>query len=206
MLKYFVYAALLIITVLAVQYRVDSGGRMEKATFAGGCFWCMVHPFDRMDGVIKVVSGYTGGTVKNPTYEQVSSGKTGHFEAVEISFNPDKISYATLLDAFWKQIDPTDDQGQFADKGSQYMSAIFYHTDEQRDLAEKSKRKLAASGRFSKPIVTRIIPAGVFFPAEDYHQEYYKKNPERYKEYNYYSGRQPFILKNWGSVKKGQGK
>jgi methionine-S-sulfoxide reductase len=161
----------------------------EKATFAGGCFWCMVKPFDQLAGVTKVVSGYTGGTSENPTYEQVCSGKTGHTEAIEITFDPALISYDTLLDHFWLQIDPTDAGGQFVDRGSQYRSAIFYHNEAQKTAAERSKEKLRDSGRFTKAIATEIVPATVFYPAEEYHQDYYKKNPTRYKLYSLNSGR-----------------
>lgn len=171
----------------------------ENATFAGGCFWCMVHPFDKMKGVVKVVSGYTGGKTVNPTYEEVSSGTTGSFEAVQITYDPSKITYKVLLDAFWKQIDPTDSGGQFVDRGSQYGTAIFYHNEEQRQLAEESKEELEKSGIFSKPIVTRIIKFTAFYPAEDYHQDYYKKNPVRYELYRLGSGRDTFLKKEWGN-------
>ena len=162
----------------------------------------MVHPFDRMDGVIKVVSGYTGGSKKNPTYEEVSSGKTGHLEAVEITYNPSKISYQKIMDAFWTQIDPTDGGGQFADRGSQYLTAIFYHTPEQKFLAEASKAKLEASGKFSSPIETEIKEAGYFYKAEEYHQDYYKKEPARYGLYRMGSGRANYIKRVWGGGAK----
>jgi methionine-S-sulfoxide reductase len=145
----------------------DRGYALEKATFAGGCFWCMVKPFDRYEGVLKVLSGYTGGWKGNPTYEEVSSGKTGHLEAVEITFDPSKISYERLLEIFWRQIDPIDEGGQFVDRGEQYKTAIFYHSEEQKRLAEKSKKELEKSGRFKKAIATEIRPAGKFYPAED---------------------------------------
>lgn len=171
--------------------------RLEKATFAGGCFWCMVKPFDELPGIHGIVSGYTGGTVSHPSYEQVKTGTTGHYEAVEITFEPALFPYQKLLDLYWPQIDPTDDGGQFFDRGSQYKAAIFYHNEEQQELAENSKRKIENSGRFNKPIVTEILPASEFYPAEDYHQEFYKKNPEKYKQERIDSGRDTFIKENW---------
>jgi len=174
---------------------------LELATFAGGCFWCMVKPFDQMPGVVRVVSGYTGGHKPNPTYEEVCSETTGHAEAVQITFDPAILPYRKLLDIFWKQIDPTDPGGQFYDRGSSYRTAIFYHTEEQKAEAERSKEELAASGRFDKPIVTEIVPAGPFYPAEDYHQDYYKKNPFRYEMYRKGSGRDAFIEKTWSMPK-----
>ncbi|CAM3066339.1 peptide-methionine (S)-S-oxide reductase MsrA [Sporolactobacillus spathodeae] len=174
----------------------------EQATFAGGCFWCMVHPFDEEPGIIQVVSGYTGGTTENPTYSEVCSGTTGHAEAVQITFRPDVYPYEKLLQLYWQQIDPTDSRGQFHDRGSQYRTAIFYHTAKQKELAEKSKQQLAASGKFRKKIVTTIEPAGVFYPAEEPHQEYYRKNPAHYGLYSQNSGRNDFILKHWGTKKK----
>lgn len=172
--------------------------RIEKATFAGGCFWCMVKPFDRYDGVISVISGYTGGSKENPTYKEVCSEETGHYEAVQITYNPEIISYENLLDIFWKQIDPTDEGGQFYDRGQSYQTAVFYHNNNQKQLAEKSKQALNESGRFSKEIVTPILPATVFYDAEDYHQHYYKKNPEHYNSYRIGSGRAGFIKQHWG--------
>ncbi|EIT85698.1 Peptide methionine sulfoxide reductase [Fictibacillus macauensis ZFHKF-1] len=171
--------------------------RLEKAVFAGGCFWCMVKPFDEMPGIHGIVSGYTGGTVENPTYEQVKSGKTGHFEAVEITFDPTVFPYKKLLQLYWPQIDPTDDGGQFIDRGSQYKTAIFYHNADQKREAEQSKQEISASGRFAKPIVTEILPATPFYVAEDYHQGFYKKNPEKYKQERTESGRDTFIQENW---------
>ncbi|GAB3804714.1 peptide-methionine (S)-S-oxide reductase MsrA [Virgibacillus kimchii] len=171
--------------------------QLEKATFAGGCFWCMVKPFDQWDGVHAVISGYTGGHVENPTYEIVKEGNSGHYEAVEITYDPAVISYDTILRIYWQQIDPTDDGGQFHDRGDSYRTAIFYHTDEQKRAAEKSKNELEASGRFSAPIVTRILPTDTFYPAEDYHQEYYKKNEKHYKEDREKSGRDEFIQSVW---------
>ncbi|MEI4768238.1 peptide-methionine (S)-S-oxide reductase MsrA [Psychrobacillus sp. FJAT-51614] len=174
---------------------------MEKATFAGGCFWCMVKPFDSYDGIEQVISGYTGGHVENPTYEQVCSNETGHYEAVQITFNPDIFPYEKLLEIFWMNIDPTDDNGQFFDRGTSYQTAIFYHSDEQRVKAEKSKADLDASKKFPTKVATKIIPASEFYPAEAYHQDYYKKNPTHYNRYNVGSGRAAFIEKNWGDLK-----
>lgn len=169
----------------------------ELATFAGGCFWCMVSPFDEFPGVVKVVSGYTGGHQPNPTYEQVCAGGTGHVEAVQITYDPEILAYETLLEMFWRQIDPTDPGGQFCDQGSSYRTAIFYHTPEQKAAAEASKQALAESGRFDAPIVTPILPAQEFWPAEDYHQGFYKKNPAHYKNYRKSSGRDEFIREHW---------
>ncbi|MCG1021060.1 peptide-methionine (S)-S-oxide reductase MsrA [Sutcliffiella horikoshii] len=169
----------------------------EKATFAGGCFWCMVKPFDEQAGIEKVVSGYTGGHKENPSYKEVCSETTGHYEAVQITYDPQVFPYEELLNVYWSQIDPTDPGGQFHDRGDSYRTAIFYHTEEQRELAEKSKNNLAQSGRFKDPIVTNILPAKPFYPAEDYHQDYYKKNPFRYKMYQAGSGRAAFIKEHW---------
>jgi peptide methionine sulfoxide reductase msrA/msrB len=171
----------------------------ELATFAGGCFWCMVKPFDQQPGIIKVLSGYTGGTKENPTYEEVCQDTTGHYEAVQITFDPDIFPYQQLLDLFWQQIDPTDAGGQFHDRGHSYKTAIFYHNDTQLSLAEESKRKLQESGKFKKDIVTEILPAAPFYLAEEYHQDYYKKNPGHYNRYQIGSGRADFIKKNWAA-------
>lgn len=168
------------------------------ATFAGGCFWCMEPPFEQLKGVVSVTPGYTGGQKATPTYEEVCSGTTGHAEAVEVLFDPSQISYDQLLEVFWRNIDPTTPNAQFADKGTQYRTAIFYHSEEQRTLAEASKQKLAQSGKFTKPLVTEIVPASTFYPAEQYHQDYYKKNPGHYKAYRRGSGREPFLKKTWG--------
>ena len=181
----------------------DGGNKgLEYATFAGGCFWCMEHPFESLDGVTEVLSGYGGGKSKNPTYAEVSSGRSGHLEVVRITFDPGKVSYKELLDVFWRQIDPTDGGGQFVDRGSQYESAIFYESEEQREVAEASRKALAESGRFSKPIVTEIIKATEFYPAEDYHQDYYKENPVRYNIYRFGSGRDRFLDAVWGSERE----
>ncbi|HEX9654149.1 MAG TPA: peptide-methionine (R)-S-oxide reductase MsrB [bacterium] len=171
---------------------------LEKATFAGGCFWCVEAPFEKVDGVKSVISGYTGGQKQNPKYEEVGGGSTGHLEAVQITYDPAKITYRQLLEVYWRQFDPTDAGGSFYDRGTQYTSAIFYHNEEQKKLAEASKKALAESGRFDKPIVTPIRPATTFYPAEEYHQDYYKKNPEHYQRYRKGSGRDAFIKKHWG--------
>jgi peptide methionine sulfoxide reductase msrA/msrB len=175
--------------------------KQERAIFAGGCFWCMLSPFEEMPGIVSVVSGYTGGHKPNPTYEEVCSHTTGHTEAVEITYEPEVFPYEKLLDIFWRQIDPTDPGGQFHDRGDSYRTAIFYTTGEQRVKAEASKRELQESGRFDKPIVTEIEPAGPFYLAEDYHQNYHKTNPFRYKMYRKGSGRDVFIAKHWSPKK-----
>lgn len=169
----------------------------EIATFAGGCFWCMVEPFDERPGIISVVSGYTGGDVENPTYEEVSANKTGHVEAVQITYDPSVMSYKQLVETFWQQIDPTDAGGQFNDRGESYQTAIFYHNDEQKQVAEQSKQELASSGKFSKPIITPILPAKAFYEAEEEHQDYYKKQSFHYRLYKKGSGREDFINKYW---------
>ncbi|RNA69241.1 peptide-methionine (S)-S-oxide reductase MsrA [Alteribacter keqinensis] len=166
---------------------------LKKATFAGGCFWCMVSPFDEQPGIHKVVSGYTGGHTDNPTYEEVCTNTTGHLEAVQITYDPDVFLYEKLLDLYWSQIDPTDPGGQFHDRGESYQTAIFYHDVEQKKLAEDSKVKLDKSGKFNKPVCTDIRPASVFFEAEAYHQDYYRKNPLHYKMYRKGSGREDFL-------------
>ena len=171
---------------------------MEIATFAGGCFWCMEPPFEKLEGVKSVTAGYTGGTVEEPTYEQVSSGKTGHAEAILVEYDSSKISYQKLLEVFWMNIDPTTPNAQFADHGSQYRTAIFYHSEEQKRLAEASKRQLEQSGKFDKPLITEIVPASPFYSAEDYHQDYYKKNAVHYKLYRAGSGREGFLKRLWG--------
>ena len=169
-----------------------------KATFAGGCFWCMEEAFDAVPGVIATTSGYTGGQVKNPTYEQVSSGRTGHAEAVQVEYDPSKVTYARLLEVFWRNIDPTQKDAQFCDYGSQYRSGIFYHDDEQKRLAEASRAALAKSKPFKGEIVTEITKAAQFYPAEDYHQNYYMKNPARYKFYKSGCGRAARLKQLWG--------
>ncbi|MEG9297681.1 peptide-methionine (S)-S-oxide reductase MsrA [Mangrovibacillus sp. Mu-81] len=169
----------------------------EKATFAGGCFWCMVSPFEELPGIIDVLSGYTGGHKENPTYEEVCSNQTGHYEAVQITYDPEKFPYQKLLQLYWQQIDPTDPDGQFNDRGNSYKTAIFYHTENQKALAEISKKELENSNKFKKPIVTEIKPATIFYPAEEKHQKYHKKNPFHYNLYKEGSGRNSFIRENW---------
>ncbi len=170
----------------------------RKATFAGGCFWCSEADFEKLPGVLRVISGYAGGQKENPTYEEVTSGTTGHAEAVQVHYDPSKISYEKLLDKYWKHIDPTDSGGQFVDRGSQYRSVIFYHNEEQKRSAEKSKEALNRSKRFQKPVVTEISEFTEFYEAEAYHQDYYSKNPLRYKFYRHGSGRDRFLKKVWG--------
>jgi peptide-methionine (S)-S-oxide reductase len=184
---------------VANKAEAKSAGRAAEATFAGGCFWCMEAPFDKLPGVISVTVGYTGGSLKNPTYEQVSAGGSGHAESVRILFDPARISYAMLLDIFWHNIDPTVKDRQFCDRGSQYRSAIFYYGEEQRREAEASKAALEKSKPFKAPVVTEIVPAGTFYPAEEYHQHYYKKNPIRYKFYRGGCGRDARLKELWGS-------
>jgi peptide methionine sulfoxide reductase msrA/msrB len=168
------------------------------ATFAGGCFWCTEADFEKVPGVLEAISGYTGGHKENPSYKEVSSGTTGHLEAVQVHYDPSKITYQELLDVFWRHIDPTDPGGQFVDRGAQYRSAIFYHNEEQKRMAEESKERLEKSGRFNKPIVTEIVPLTTFYEAEEYHQDYYKKHSLRYQYYRYGSGRDQFLEKVWG--------
>ncbi len=179
--------------------RAEASG-LEVATFAGGCFWCMEKPFEDLAGVKSVTSGYTGGEKKNPSYDEVSAGTTGHVEAVEVVYDPKVVSYETLLDVFWRQVNPTDDGGQFVDRGDQYLSAIFYENDEQKDLAMQSRKSLDESGVFADPIVTEIRPAGDFYVAEEYHQDYYKKNPTAYEHYRGGSGRDQFLEKTWAGM------
>jgi methionine-S-sulfoxide reductase len=174
--------------------------KTEKALFAGGCFWCMQHPFDELKGVVSTAVGYTGGHKENPTYEEVCSGETGHTEAIEIQFDPAQITYSELLDVFWKNIDPTTSNRQFADVGSQYRTAIFYHDEEQKKIAESSKEELGKSGIHDKPIVTEIVPASVFYKAEEYHQKYYEKCPVRYERYKSGSGRERYLARTYGAT------
>ena len=174
----------------------------EKAVFAGGCFWCMEPPFEKLDGVYDAVSGYTGGSTENPTYKEVSSGTTGHYEAITVFYDADKISYSGLLDVFVKQIDPTDGDGQFVDRGQQYAPAIFYLNDDEKVLAEYALEKLDLSGRFDKPIQVKVIPFEAFYYAEEYHQDYYEKNSLKYKYYRFNSGRDQFLDKYWEEERK----
>lgn len=180
------------------KLRERKDGIMEKAMFAGGCFWCMVTPFEDLPGIHGIVSGYAGGWKENPAYEEVKTGTTGHYEVVQIIYDPEVFPYEKLLELYWPQIDPTDDGGQFQDRGPQYRTAVFYYTEEQRAAAEASKAQVAASGRFEAPVVTEILPAAVFYPAEEYHQDYHKKNPKHYKEDRTQSGRDEFIQAYWG--------
>lgn len=197
------FAATALIVTLAL---VTGDGRsetknVEQATFAGGCFWCIEAPFDKLEGVVSAVSGYTGGTIVKPTYGQVSKGQTRHIEAVLVTYDPSVVTYAQLLDVYWRQFDPTDAGGSFYDRGHQYTSAIFYHDEAQKKLAEDSKQALAESGRFDAPIVTPIRPAQTFYPAEAYHQDYYRKKPDHYNKYRRGSGRDRFIERTWGRDK-----
>lgn len=171
--------------------------KFELAAFAGGCFWCMVKPFDEQPGIIEVISGYTGGHKENPTYEEVCSETTGHYEAVQIKFDPELFPYEKLLNVYWQQIDPEDAGGQFYDRGQSYQTAIFYYNEEQKRQAEQSKQNLEQSGKF-RSIAVKILPAETFYPAEEYHQQYYKKSPARYNAYHQGSGRAAFIKKHWG--------
>ena len=175
-------------------------GQLQKATFAGGCFWCMEHPFDELPGVVSVTSGYTGGQKKNPTYQEVSAGGTGHAESVQILYDPSKIGYDKLLSRYWHNIDPTVKDRQFCDVGNQYRSAIFYHNEEQRRLALQSRKALEMSKPFKEPVVTEIVAASEFYPAEEYHQHYYKKNPIRYKYYRTSCGRDHRLKELWGEA------
>jgi peptide-methionine (S)-S-oxide reductase len=197
------WSVLLLLFIFPVTGGATSPGTdpgYSKATFAGGCFWCMEPPFDALDGVISTTSGYTGGHKQNPTYKEVSRGGTGHAEAVQIVYDPKRISYAELVDVYWHNIDPTDPHGQFCDKGDQYRSEIFYHNDEQKRLAEQSKTALIEHKPFTGDVVTGITAATVFYPAEDYHQDYYTKNPVRYKFYRYGCGRDKRLEELWGAA------
>lgn len=185
---------------LIAHTHVEAGNmKHKKAIFAGGCFWCIESSFDNTPGVIAAVSGYTGGKIVNPTYKDVSQGTSGHVEAIEVTYDPEKVSYEDLLTLFWKQIDPTDQGGQFADRGNQYATAIFYLNEAQKKAAEISKRNIEKSGLFDKPIVTKILQASTFYPAEEYHQDFYQKEPQRYKRYHAASGREQFLKEKWQS-------
>lgn len=175
---------------------METTGNLAVATLAGGCFWCMEADFEKLPGVVKVISGYTGGSQANPTYENYAD--SGHVEAVQVFYDPHKVTYPQLLDYFWRHLDPTDAGGQFVDRGPQYRSAIFYHDEEQKRLAEESKAALARSGRFDKPIATEILKFSKFYPAEDYHQDYYRTHATRYKFYRWNSGRDQFLQEKWG--------
>jgi peptide-methionine (S)-S-oxide reductase len=185
------------IALLSLLLAGAAPGR-EAATFAGGCFWCMQPPFEKVPGVLTVTAGYTGGQKKNPTYEEVSMGVTGHAESIQVIYDPTRVSYEQLLDVFWHNIDPTTANAQFCDHGTQYRSAIFFHDDAQKQAAEASKRKLEASGLLRQAIVTEIVPASTFYPAEEYHQDFYKKNPFRYQSYRTGCGRDRRLKDLWG--------
>lgn len=191
------YAFMVACAIASSQGQDRSPAQSKTAVFAGGCFWCIQPAFDRASGVIKTVVGYCGGTEPNPTYELVSSEKTGYRESIEITYDPTKISYDQLLEIYWRQIDPTQADGQFTDIGPSYRAAIFYGNAEEKKIAEASKEKLAGSGKFKKPIVTEILPAMKFYPAETYHQKYYQQNPEHFEAFEQGSGRDSFKKKNW---------
>ena len=180
---------------------IERLGNLDQATFAGGCFWCSEYTFEKVE-VVEVVSGYAGGDVENPTYGEVSSGRTGHYEAVRVYYDPNRVTFDDLMNVYWRHVDPTDPYGQFADKGSQYKTAVFYHNEEQRRIAEKSKKELDESGKFDEPIVTEILPLINFYPAEEYHQDYYKKQSDRFNTYKKLSGREKFIEETWGAHEK----
>ena len=184
--------------ILIATTTLMAATNIEKATFAGGCFWCMEHPFDEIPGVVSVTSGYTGGSKKNPSYEGVSAGGTGHAEAIQVIYDPARVSYEKLLNVFWHNIDPTARDRQFCDSGNQYRSAIFYHNEEQHRVALQSKALLEKNKTFKDPVVTEIVQAADFYPAEDYHQDYYRKNPIRYKFYRYRCGRDERLKELWG--------
>jgi peptide methionine sulfoxide reductase msrA/msrB len=192
-----IYATIAGGTIISSHGQNPSPAETRTAVFAGGCFWCIQPAFDKAKGVIKTVVGYCGGTEPNPTYEIVSSEKTGYRESIQITYDPAKISYDQLLDIYWRQIDPTQADGQFTDIGPSYRAAIFYSSDEERKIAEASKEKLARSGKFNKPIVTEILPAMKFYPAEAYHQKYYQQNPEHFEAFEEGSGRVSFKKKTW---------
>jgi len=172
--------------------------QQAKATFAGGCFWCMEEAYEKVEGVISVISGYTGGQLVNPTYEQVSAGATGHAESIEVLYDPNKVTYQHLLEVFWHNVDPTTPNAQFCDHGNQYRTAIFYHDETQKQLIDESRHSVENSKSFPQPIVTEIVPASIFYPAEDYHQDFYKKNPVRYKFYKWNCGRSQRLEQLWG--------
>ncbi len=190
----------LFISGLIIADEIQAGDNLAVATFAGGCFWCMEPPYDKLEGVISTTSGYTGGHKDNPTYREASAGRTGHAEAVQIVYDPSKVSYETLLQVFWRNIDPTTPNRQFCDSGNQYRTGIFYHNDEQKQLAEQSRAELNKNKPFKQAIVTEINPAATFYPAEEYHQDYYQKNPVRYKFYRYSCGRDQRLEELWGKA------
>lgn len=190
------------LALAAAVAQTSTPANTKKAIFAGGCFWCIQTPYDKADGVVKTIVGYTGGSAEDATYEKVSSHRTKHREAIEVTYDPAQISYEQLLEIFWRNIDPTQANGQFYDIGENYKTAIYYGNDEEKKVAEASKEKLSKSGKFSKPIVTDILPAMPFYPAEDYHQKYYLKKPDDYEAYHNGSGRDKFLEKTWKDEKK----
>ncbi len=194
------FVALMIGEMTAIPQRSFATERSQnaKATFAGGCFWCMEEAFEKVEGVVSVISGYAGGQLANPTYEEVSAGGTGHAESVEVTYDPNKVTYQHLLEVFWHNVDPTTPNAQFCDPGNQYRTAIFYHDTTQKKLIDESKKAVESSKWFPQPIVTEIVPASIFYPAEDYHQDYYKKNPVRYKLYKWNCGRSQRLEQLWG--------
>ena len=193
-------AVLIMETFVTMPQRnlATAGSQEAKATFAGGCFWCMEEAFEKVDGVLTVISGYTGGQVDNPNYEQVSAGGTGHAEAVEVTYDPKKVTYQQLLEVFWRNVDPTTPNAQFCDHGSQYRTAIFYHDETQKQLIDESEKTVESSKTFPEPIVTEVSPATSFYPAEEYHQDFYTKNPIRYKFYKWNCGRAQRLEQLWG--------
>lgn len=199
-MKTFILGMLALPLTLIAAGTVKAADQLEKATFAGGCFWCMEHPFDALPGVVSVTSGYTGGWQKNPTYKEVSAGGTGHAESVQVVFDPSKINYGKLLDVYWHNVDPTTKDRQFCDTGNQYRSAIFYHSEEQHREALQSKAALEKTRPFKEPVVTEIVAATEFYPAEEYHQHYYKKNPIRYHFYRNGCGRDRRLKELWGKA------
>lgn len=205
MRRQIVLSVLVVVMSLIGCWNVQSAGQaavdapLGKAYFAGGCFWCMEEAFEKVEGVLSATSGYMGGTVPNPSYEAVSAGRTGHAESVEVVYDPAKVSYQKLLDTFWHNVDPVTPNAQFCDHGSQYRSAIFFQTDEEKRASDASKQAIEQSKRFNEPIVTQIVIASQFYPAEEYHQDYYKKNPVRYKFYKYNCGRAKRLEALWGN-------
>ncbi|GAB6193615.1 peptide-methionine (R)-S-oxide reductase MsrB [Desulfocastanea catecholica] len=198
-MQYIIIVAVLLVLAMTAFASNDqqATSKHKTAVFGGGCFWCMEPPFEQLDGVVEVMAGYSGGEEENPTYEQVSSGRTGHIESVRVVYDPEKITFKELLDTFWRYIDPTDPGGQFADRGDHYKTAIFYNNDEEKKIAEQSRAELEASGVFTRPIATALRPAQPFYPAEEYHQDYYKKNVFHYEAYKVGSGRAGFLERTW---------
>ena len=192
----------LFLPIIAINATASERPEQASAVFAGGCFWCMEPPFDKLDGVVATTSGYTGGAAEDAIYSLVSAGKTQHFEAIKVDYDPAKVDYATLLDVFWRNIDPFNDRGQFCDRGAQYRSAVFVKNDSEKQAAQLSVKNLREQYRFTRPFVTQILPATDFYPAEDYHQDYYKKNPIRYRYYRTGCGRDRRLFDIWGSPRE----